>query len=291
MVLSAYASALGRQIGVDFQHAGSIELARTVAERARSLAPDRVEPLVALASVALQSGDPAAAATYVTQALALGPGSAEAHELAAGLCFETGALPEGQAHMDLALHLEPRFVGIRYQAARAAALVGNWTEAERLLLGPVDQVSPFSYWADRFRLSFWRGNADWVSGVDEMKLPGLTTEETAMAMGVLVVLRERKVSAEVGAMIDHLRASTSTTTRAKTFFSQLRAEARGYCGMRELCVESILAAVDSGLFDSPWLERCPALECVRELPEIVKVRALVESRARAVRSALRVDAG
>jgi eukaryotic-like serine/threonine-protein kinase len=286
VVLSAYASALGRQIGVDSRRAGSLALARSVAERAHAAAPERPEPIVALASVALQSGDAAGAADHAVRALALAPGSAEAHELAANLFFEAGALRDGHAHMEIAIHLEPRLVGVRYQAARSEALTGNWIDVERLVLGPLDAVSPFSYWADRFRLSLWRGDAKWIEGLDVENLPGLTAEEKIMAIGAASLLRERKLPAEVGAMIDGMRRSAATTPRAKTLLSQLQAEARGYCEHRDTCAESVLRATETGLFDSPWLELCPALESVRERPEIVEARAVVKERARAVLAAL-----
>jgi eukaryotic-like serine/threonine-protein kinase len=291
VVLAAYASALGRQVGVDSRRAGLLPLAKSVAERAHAAAPDRPEPIVALASIALQMGEPASAGRHVARALALAPRSAEAHELAANLFFEVGELRDGHTHMDIALHLEPRFVGVRYQAARAEALTGNWTEAERLVLAPFDPVSPFSYWADRVRLSMWRGNAGWIEGLDVARVPGLTDDERAMGLAGIGVLREKKLSPEVASIIDAMRASTAVTTRAKTLVSQVQAEARGYCGARELCIQSVLSAVSTGLFDSPWLELCPAIACVRELPEIVEARAVVRARARAVLDALRSERG
>jgi TolB-like protein len=287
VVLSAYASALGRQVGVDSRRAGLLPLAQSVAERAHAAAPRLPEPIVALASIALQSGDAEGAGRHVARALALAPRSAEAHELAANLFFEVGALRDGHAHMDIAVHLEPRLVGVRYQAARAEALAGNWIDVERLVLGPFDPVSPFSYWADRIRLSFWRGNAKWIEGLDVANLPGLTADEKAMAVGGARVLRERTLAPEVAAMIGAMRMSTATTTRAKTIVSQVQAEARGYCGAQELCVESLLSAVATGLFDSHWFELCPALGSVRALPQIVEARAVVQGRARAVLAALR----
>jgi len=191
--------------------------------------------------------------------------------------------------MDVAVHLEPRYVGVRYQAARSEALAGNWSDMERLVLGPVDAASPFSYWADRIRLSLWRGNASWLEGLDVANLTGLTAEETAIAVGGAAVLREKKSVPDVRAMIDAMRAKATTTARAKTLVAQIQAEARGYLGSREGCAESILSAIETGLFDSPWLERCPALECARSMPEIAPGRAVVKARARAVLAALRSD--
>jgi serine/threonine-protein kinase len=287
IVLAAYASALARHVGVDSQHAVSLSFARDVAERAHAAAPHLAEPIVALASILLQGGDASGAAKQVASALALSPGYAEAHELAANLFFEAGALSDGHAHMDIAVHLEPRLVGVRYQGARAEALVGNWSDIERLVLGPLDRRSPFSYWADRFRMSLWRGNADWIEGLDVANLAGLTSDETTIALGATAILREKKPALEVRAMIDSMRASPTTTARAKTLVTQLQAEASGYLGERDRCVNAILGAIDTGLFDSPWLERCPALEQVRSAPEIAEGRARVEERAREVIAALR----
>jgi serine/threonine-protein kinase len=288
VVLAAYASALGREVGVSPQ-AGRLALARDFAERARAAAPEMAEPMIALASVLLQSGDAAGAAGLVARALAIAPSSAEAHELAANLYFETGALTEGHAHLDLALHLEPRLVGVRYQAARAEALAGNWTDIERLLLGPVDPVSPFSYWADRFRLSLWRGDASWIEGVELADLGGLSADERTLACSVATLLRERKPTPDVRANFDAMRA-VATAPRTKTLASQLQAEGAGYVGDRERCIGCILAAVDTGLFDFPWLERCAALACAKGAPELAEARATVETRAQAVLAALRATA-
>ncbi len=189
--------------------------------------------------------------------------------------------------MDIALHLEPRFVGVRYQAARAEALAGDWSDIEHLVLGSIDPASPFSYWADRFRLSLWRGNADWIDGLDVAHLTGLTPEETKLAIGGAFVLRERKSSADVGAMLEAMRSSPATTARSKTLASQLEAEGRAYIGNREGSIESIGKAIATGLFDAPWLERCPVLASVRDDPALAEGRILVRARARAVLVALR----
>jgi Flp pilus assembly protein TadD len=272
VVLAAYASALVRQVGVDSRRAGSLLLAREVAERARAAAPHMPEPMVALGSVLLQSGDAAGAAQHVAQALALAPSSAEAHELAANLYFEAGALTDGHAHLDIAIHLEPRLVGVRYQAARSEALAGNWTDIERLVLGPFDRGSPFSYWADRFRLSLWRGDAKWLDGLDVANLEGLTDEERALAVQVATIIRDRKPSLQARAVVDAMRTSPTATTRTKTLAAQLQAEA-------------------AGLFDSPWLELCPTLKAVRDEPALVEPRRVVKARALAVLAALRSGRG
>jgi serine/threonine-protein kinase len=280
VVLAAYAAALGRQVGLG-QQAGRLPLAREIAERARAAAPHAPEPMIAFASVLLQSGDARGAASHVARALAIAPTSAEAHELAANLFFEAGALLEGHTHLDVAVHLEPRLVGVRYQSARAEALAGNWSEIERLVLGPVDPLSPFSYWADRFRLSMWRGDASWIEGVDVSRLRGLSEDEKTLALQVAASLRERAPSLEARSTIDAMRTSPSSTARAKTLASQLHAEGAGYRGDRERCVSCTLDAVSTGLFDSPWLELCPALACARDAPELVDARATVKSRANA----------
>lgn len=286
IVLAAYASALGRQVGVDPERAASLGLARDVAERAHAAAPSLPEPIVAIATVALQSGDSEASARHVARALAVAPSSAEAHELAAHLFFEAGALAHGNAHMDVALNLEPRYVAVRYHAARAAALAGDWTEIERLVLGPIDHASPFSYWADRFRLSLWRGDARWIDGLDASRLEGLTPEESRLAAGAASLLRDRTPSLEARAIIEGM-GGTSATARTRTLASQLRAEASGYIGDREQCIATILDATAAGLFDLPWIDHCPALAIARDAPEIAQARETVKARAAAVLDSLR----
>jgi hypothetical protein len=70
---------------------------------------------------------------------------------------------------------------------------------------------------------------------------------------------------------------------------QLVAELAGYFGDADTCLSMIQRSTDSGLFDLPWLDRCPLIESVRSHPEIAHARARVKRRADAVLDALYGD--
>jgi serine/threonine-protein kinase len=286
VVLSAYAMAAARQLGVEVQYAGPLEIAQNAARRAHQIAPDRVESLVALGTVALHAGEAPTAAAHAARALQIAPGSPEAQQLAARLLLESGAVAEGTATMDVVLELEPRYGGMKYAAARAAALAGDWTESKRLVLGPVDRVSPFSYWLDRLRMCIWRGDPSWIVGIDMDRLPGLEPAEQKTARQTARLIRERRMMPELVETFTELTYSLGATTRTKAFFAILTAETRAYVGLIDEGVSALLRAVSEGLADAPWLTRCPVLEPLRRHDEVIAAIPVVADRALAVRAAL-----
>jgi len=286
VVLSAYALALVRQLGIDASAAKTHERARTVAAAAAEAAPDRPEPQIALAAVTLHAGDGASAARRLGDVLRSGFVSADAHELAARMLFEAGALDEAARQMENALHQEPRLEGLDYVALRSRALAGDWEDAERVLLGPVDRRSAFNYWASRLRLGFWRGDPTWVEGLDFTRAEGLGEPERMIAGGSAVMLRERRSVPEIVDQLARASASNKLTPRERAFYRQLRAEVCAYLGDDDGAADAIRAAVEVGLFDSPWLEGCPILARVRTRTDVADARATVALRARQVREAL-----
>ncbi len=289
VILSAYAMATTRLAGVEVQYAGPLEIAEAAASRAFAIAPNRVESRVALATVALHAGDAPTAAEHVARALRIAPSSPEACAIAARLLLEAGAVNEGLAHLDLVLALEPRYGGMRYPGARALALTGDWSESQRLLLGPVDRVSPFSYWLDRLRMCFWRMDPSWMNGVTADMFAGLETQERVVAQESVVWLREHRVVPRLVDMFRELAYSLGASRRTKAFYAQLTVEARCYLGgMQDEAASALLRAVSEGLFDEAWIRCCPVLESIRDRPEVREAHALVAQRAAGVRAALGV---
>jgi serine/threonine-protein kinase len=290
VILSAYAMATTRLAGVEVQYAGPLEIAEAAASRAFAIAPNRVESRVALATVALHAGDAPTAAEHAARALRIAPSSPEASAIAARLLLEAGAVNEGLAHMDLALALEPRYGGMRYPGARALALSGDWSESERLLLGPVDRVSPFSYWLDRIRMCYWRMDPTWMAGVNLAMLAGLENVEQQIAFQCAVWLQERRVVPELVQTFRDLTYSLGASRRTKAFYAQLTVEARCYLGgMEDEAASALLRAVSEGLFDEAWMRACPVLECIRHRPDVREAYQVVAQRAKTVRVALGVE--
>ena len=286
VVLSAYCLALVRQLGIDRSGAMTYERARAAASAAAQAAPDMPEPQIALASVALHAGEAVAAAVRLGEVLGAGVVSADAHELAARVLFEAGALDEAARQMENALHQEPRLEGLDYVALRSRALAGDWEDAERALLGPVDRRSAFNYWASRLRLAFWRGEPSWIEGVDFQRAAGLGDGERLLASRCAVMLRERRSVPEVVDQLARACASKKLTPRARSFYQQLRAEVCAYLGDEDGAADAIRASAEAGLFDAPWLLGCPILAHVRDRADLREARATVALRARQVRQAL-----
>jgi serine/threonine-protein kinase len=62
-------------------------------------------------------------------------------------------------------------------------------------------------------------------------------------------------------------ANASTNARYACYVLQLGAEATGLAASPERAAECVARANDLALADLDWLERCPALSTVRELPD------------------------
>jgi len=70
---------------------------------------------------------------------------------------------------------------------------------------------------------------------------------------------------------------------------QLGAEIAGMANDPDACAALIEHAVDEGLFDLHWVDKCPILACVRGLPRFAAARARVRGRAEAILDAFYGD--
>src|SRR4051812_34995660 len=78
-------------------------------------------------------------------------------------------------------------------------------------------------------------------------------------------------------------------SRRRAFVAQLAAEVAGHRGDVDTALAFLTDAVDHGLFDRHWLEKCPLLACVRETRRYQAIAAVVEQRALAILDALYGD--
>ena len=84
----------------------------------------------------------------------------------------------------------------------------------------------------------------------------------------------------------HVEASRIGTQRRQAFVAQLAAEAAGVVGDADECLALLLHANACGLFDLPWLDRCPVLQPIRGEPRFAIIRSDVAERALAIHDAL-----
>src|SRR6202041_1967144 len=80
-------------------------------------------------------------------------------------------------------------------------------------------------------------------------------------------------------------------SRRRTLMHQFNAEVFSYQRDLERSLAGIRGAIESGLFDVAWMDRCPALDAVRGDPAFAPLRAGVAARAARVVAAPKAGGG
>ena len=277
LIMSAYASALARQFN-DGSPAERTRAALEIAERAVALAPQLADAHIALAQVKLHIPDPNGVAACVVRALSLSPLLPDAHQLRARLLSEVGPPREALEAAHRAMQLEPRFAHLRYDVqARARAMLGDW-DLDDYGAPPEDKDLLNIYWIMAVRYTMWR--RDQASA--ERLMRALETLDTkSVLVGVFVSwIVDRKIPPSERHRIDSRKTSEAISPRLRIFWNQISTEVRAYCN--EDPFDDVKAAVDLGLIDIAWMDKCPLLESARKHPEFADLREKVALRARAI---------
>ena len=77
--------------------------------------------------------------------------------------------------------------------------------------------------------------------------------------------------------------------RRRVFVTQLACEAAAFAGEEQVVVHLLERAMENGLFDLHWLDRCVLLEPMRNVPGVIAVRKRIAERAVAILDALYGD--
>ncbi|MCA9631687.1 MAG: protein kinase [Myxococcales bacterium] len=266
-----------------FGGVGTADLARQSAELAVSQAPDRAEPHLALATVALHEGDAVAAVKHAKQALRLAPALADAHAVLGRLLAETGPADVARAHLASAEELDPSVDEWRWIHARLEALMGNWEQCEALL-HDVPAAPSIGGWLHVARTSIWHDARD----VAERSLshPSLRSPEYAVVRRLFQFLLDGRRDLDVDSIFNPALGSSHSSSRGSAFRHQVRCELLATQGQEARAVIDLAHAVDAGLIDLVWLERCPLLTQLRSRSEFEPLRRRVAERASAVSAAL-----
>jgi serine/threonine-protein kinase len=287
LVLAGSSLALSRATGMDVDTAAARTSARERAEQAVALAPSAAEPHVALGVAFLQDGDLVGAARHLRRARDLAPTQLDALEQTAKVLFETRAVSDAIVHAELAVQIDPRVREALWPSLmRAHALRGDWLEVdEGFRRRPDNGVARVSYWLTRIRLATWRGDREEEEHVrSELAADAFPHKTFAMLYARFLDSEGRDEVAEQ--FIAERADSVTCSPRQRTFFHQLAAEVLARCGATSRALDAIDAAVDNGLFDAAWIERCPALDSVRSAPRFVVALETVTGRATLVEETL-----
>jgi len=262
-----------------------LELAREAAERAVSGAPENGEAWAALAAARLMGGDPPGAGRAVRTALARAPGLAHAQELLGRMLLEVGEVEEAASHLRAALAIDPSVLSPRWELVRMHGLFCEWGLADALLDLPADgpggRVSKFLY---RLRLAVWRGEDH--ADLDDPPELGPEFGGLSNIRAFREMLRTREVTDSYREALEKAAALAEPGSRRRTLFYQLNAEIFAYVFEIDTALASVKEAVDAGLLDRLWIDRCPVLDPVRKDARFAPLREKVETRARSTLSAL-----
>lgn len=257
--------------------------ARASVTRALERASDLAETHLAAGILATQSGDYRTAARSIDRALAIAPTYADAHEYLGMLQCEAGRAGEGAKRLKLAHTLDPTLVYACIFRARLHELRGEW-ETARAIVDDVEKrhgpaLAPLIR-AQRIRAAGWRRDRE------ELRRWALDQPNEDSPNWRVVRLYARALSSEVPAeeLRDGIRnvLTASQNPRFLSLTEQLATEIYAGLGEIEEARFHLMRAADSVLVDLEWLDRCPLLVPLRELPDWSEARRRVQARAEAI---------
>ncbi|MEZ4253641.1 MAG: hypothetical protein R3B99_36000 [Polyangiales bacterium] len=256
------------------------ERARESVRRALLAAPEHPDTHLARGILALQELDHAGASRAFVRALELAPTLALAQSYLGSIQMELGRLDEARRRFRLAADLDPTLMAFAHvNLARLAFFEGDW-------LGYEKSLEVCRGFADDGPARFLEVRAAlWSRDPAALERLGAAVSDRRMHFGLVIDLAKGTLPAEQGEA--QLRAFLAGLDNPR--FQQL---------VRQLAIEGLANAdperamawlrelVQHPFVDRDWLERCPALVPLRELPGFGELAEIVRDAARHV---LRTD--
>lgn len=278
-ILAGYISA---QVGRNFFAPLDPGEAATLVRRALVAGEHLPEPWVALAALRFNhKDDPAGAIRALKRALALGPSSSDAHDLAGRILLEADEAHAAVQHLERAIWLDPRQRWARIDLMRAAALSGDWSRAREIYESGEEADWAGHRHVHMARLWSWPGAPELEIGA----FPADADPRMRVLVDQFARAREMRRAGQVPPRstirepMDALRTAASPHARARRFIDQLTAEQSAICGDYAGALELVEAAVDKGLLDFAWINRLRLLDPLRGDPRFEALRARVRERA------------
>lgn len=251
-------------------------------ERALSIDPDHLEARYARALLSSFSGDGTAAALEIMSAFELGA-NAHLHELFGQLLRESGAGMSARRELEAALLLDGEMLVANLELARLSALEGDWAAADRSFARVMHPRDPrCAPQRRRFaaRMALWKGDFEGardIASSGDPSLPGIDR--------VYRLLQERDPKPDLQRHFDDAEGAHGCA-KAVAVMRQFEAEIACGLGDVEWAILAVSRAIEAGLADVMWMDRCPALEPVRRDERSTNLRAVLEARASRLRNAV-----
>ncbi len=253
------------------------QAARDSIERAVHLAPDMVGTHLARAMLAAQENDWRSAVTSVRTALDIAPFHAPSMQYLGNMQCESGHADEGLVRLRGAYELNPSLVVSLYEFARCSALRGRTEDfqwaVERLVTSPTHRAATAAL---RIRVAAWNGDFTEMRRHREAVQSESSLISHLVGLYVSTVLGELPAS-ELVRQVDEPLAQNNSP-RFSSLLCQLTAEVLCLCGEAPRALGYFQRAADTVLIDLEWIDHCPALASLRELPGFVEGRRKVLAR-------------
>lgn len=282
-ILGAYVRACGRVwfFGGDPGEAAGV-LGRALADKAMAAAPDDPHVLLGVGTIRLLANDWIGAANVARRAIDRAPASPDAIELRARMRLEAGQIDRALLELEAALALEPMLVNSRMDRIRAHALLGDFERARELLDADLAlDDTKMGNGVLRSRLAVWSPVI--ADTLDKVVIPDNLPANTPWAFAS--AMKTVYITSDLDAYLPLLQTlpnQIGSTRRAKTLFHQIIAEFAVHFGRNELSLKAVEDAVEEGLFDSSWAERCPVLEPIRNEARFQAALATIRERGEEV---------
>jgi eukaryotic-like serine/threonine-protein kinase len=283
LLLSALASTRARQ---SFFSGGYLDQARAASELAVRLAPGLAEAHVARAAAYSQDNEAESAVQSLLRALELAPGQVDALASLARTLLEVGA-PADAVRLSEAGYARDRSDLHPVTIARAHALLGDVPRATAALDRVRGEMRNTIGLVLTARFAMWRRDRPAVAAALK-RLEELGRVDGA-GYGLMSLVRDAVFEGRSPRVTDprvkeELTAAVSRARRS--LVRQVCAEASAYAGDFESALGSIEGAIEEGLFDTFWLERCPMFDELRGSAVFESARDVVQGRAKRVRALL-----
>ncbi len=254
----------------------AVTRARELAERAVRLAPHHGDSWAALASAHMNAGDPLAAVGVLRTGVATTPKSAVLQEMLGRILLEIGDPDQAIARLEAALSLDPTAVAPEFELARAHAAVGDWARCDEILARPL--LDADSRNISRARFALWRRAA--------APCASDTTPPDSYQRLWCQVLEKPTLDDAQRAFMSHRTRTAGKRLRA--LFWQRNAEVFAFVGDVEHALDSFEGALDAGLIDVLWADRCPVFDAMHASPRWPALRARLGARVKPIAEALGV---
>ena len=272
----------------------------TLYERARralaqGLATNHPEAFLASASFKINTGDPVGGAGDLATALVRAPMLAQAHEMAAKVLVEVGAVAEARHHFETAVALDPtRGPVVSMDLARLDALEG-WTERADVRIDALLRDSDRSLnqlgAVFRARLAGWRGDRDAMMTAAKQFAPRMGASASKLIDYVSQTTLDGKFDSAAWHGFLQAFGGPERPERGQLMGLQLLSEIAVVFGFHDFGIEALEKADRKNFLDVVVLDKCPLYDRVRNEARFQRLRSSVAERAARVLAAFRATAG